>query len=190
MLIPFSSEWRAARDRERRLAQFLAEARREPDERDVRWLADAATNGDLDHARWELRYARWALAALTAQHDALDDRTGSEVAFGLARSLHGDPRIAEGMEELAERQMNDRLSGYREAMIARGGPVGTGERLGRVLLAFASDGARSAGAPLARAVELLSAYLAECNAALRAAFGTPALPEHIPPSEAVPGRLP
>jgi len=76
------------------------------------------------------------------------------------------------------------VSGYREALIARGGTVGSGERLGRVLLAFASDGARSAGAPLPRAVELLSGYLTEANQALRAVYGEAALPEHIPPSEA------
>ena len=87
------------------------------------------------------------------------------------------------MRALAEHQFNDRLSGYREAFQARGGPVGSGERLGRVLLAFASDGARSAGAPLARAVELLSGYLADANDALRVAYGAASLPEHLPPSE-------
>ena len=63
--------------------------------------------------------------------------------------------------------------------------MGGGERLGRVLLAFASDGARSAGAPLPRAVEFLGAWIAEANEALRAAYGTASLPEHLPPSEAV-----
>lgn len=162
---------------------YLAVARQEPDEADVRWLADAAARGDVDHARWELRYARWALAVLTAQRDALDDRTGSDAAAALSESLPDDPRVAQGMLELAERQLNDRLSGYREALTSRGGPLGSGERLGRVLLAFASDGARSAGAPLARAVELLSGYVGEANVALRAVYGTASLPEHLPPSE-------
>ena len=171
------------RERRRQRAAYLEGARREPDESDVQWLADAAANGDTDHARWELRYARWALAVLTAQRDALDDRTGSDAAVALAESLRDDPRVAPRMLELAERQLNDRLSGYREALTARGGALGSGERLGRVLLAFASDGARSAGAPLPRAVELLSNYVAEANERLRAVYGTASLPEHLPPSE-------
>jgi len=162
---------------------YLAAAGQEPEEAEVRWLADAAALGDLDHARWELRYARWALAVLTAQRDALDDRTGSDAAAALADSLHDDPRVAHGMLELAECQLNDRLAGYREALTARGGSLGSGERLGRVLLAFASDGARSAGAPLPHAVELLSQFVAEANEKLRAIYGTASLPEHLPPSE-------
>jgi hypothetical protein len=183
VLIPFTPEWRASRERRRMATAYLTAARQEPDDADVRWLADAAANGDVDHARWELRYARWALAVLTAQRDALDDRTGSDAVAALAESLRDDPRVAHGMRELAEHQINDRLSGYREALTARGGPVGSGERLGRVLLAFASDGARSAGAPLPRAVELLSRYVAEANETLRAIYGTASLPEHLPPSE-------
>jgi hypothetical protein len=163
---------------------FLAAVRREPDEADVAWLATAAARGDQDHARWELRYARIALAVLTAQRDALDDRTGSDVVAALGETLAQDQRVDPMMLELVGRQLNDRLSGYKEALVARGGPVGTGERLGRVLLAFASDGARSAGAPLPRAVELLSAYIGEANEALRTVYGEAALPEHLPPSEA------
>ncbi|MFI5231561.1 MAG: hypothetical protein ACHQSE_03505 [Gemmatimonadales bacterium] len=163
---------------------FLAAVRREPDETDVEWLADAAARGDFDHARWELRYARLALAVLVAQRDALDDRTGSDVVAALGETLATDERVDPMMLELVGRQLNDRLSGYKEALIARGGPVGSGERLGRVLLAFASDGARSAGTPLPRAVEVLSAYIAEANGALRAEYGEAALPEHLPPSEA------
>lgn len=184
MLLPLTPEWRAARERKRKAGAFLAAVRREPDQADVEWLADAAARGDHDHARWELRYARIALAVLAAQRDALDDRTGSDVVGALGETLATDERVDPMMLELVGRQLNDRLSGYKEALIARGGPVGSGERLGRVLLAFASDGARSAGAPLPRAVELLSAYIAEANEALRAVYGEAALPEHLPPSEA------
>lgn len=184
-LIPFTPEWRAARERRRRAVAFVTAVRREPDESDVQWLADAATNGDLDHARWELRYARWALATLTAQRDALDDSTGSEVFAEMGIALQNDARIDPAMVVLAEQQLGDRLSGYREAILSRGGAAGSGEKLGRVLLAFASDGARSAGAPLPRAVALLSAYVAEANEALRTAYGLAVLPEHLPPSEAL-----
>lgn len=184
MLLPLTPEWRAARERKRKAVAYLSAVRTEPNDADVSWLADAAARGDHDHARWELRYARLALAVLTAQRDALDDRTGSDVVAALSEVLAEDPRVDPMMQELVARQLNDRLSGYKEALIARGGPVGSGERLGRVLLAFASDGARSAGAPLPRAVELLSGYIAEANAALRATYGEASLPEHLPPSEA------
>ena len=184
MLLPLTPEWRAARERRRKAAAFLATVRKEPSDADVAWLADAAARGDHDHARWELRYARLALAVLAAQRDALDDRTGSDVVAALGETLESDERVDPMMLELVGRQLNDRLSGYKEALIARGGPAGSGERLGRVLLAFASDGARSAGAPLQRAVELLSGYIAEANDALRAVYGEAALPEHLPPSEA------
>ncbi len=184
MLFPLTVEWRAARDRKRKAVAFLSAVRREPEDADVQWLAEAAARGDTDHARWELRYARLALAVLTAQRDALDDRTGSDIVAALEESVRTDPHVAPEMQELAAKQLNDRVSGYREAFIARGGALGSGERLGRVLLAFASDGARSAGAPLPRAVELLSGYIAEANEALRLVYGAATLPEHLPPSEA------
>jgi hypothetical protein len=184
VLLPLTPEWRAARVRKRKAVAFLETVRKEPDEADVAWLANAAARGDHDHARWELRYARLALAVLAAQRDALDDRTGSDVVAALGETLATDERVDPMMLELAGRQLNDRLSGYKEALLARGGAAGTGERLGRVLLAFASDGARSAGTPLPRAVELLSAYITEANEALRVVYGEAALPEHLPPSEA------
>ena len=185
MLIPLSAEWRAARERRRKAGAFLDSVRNEPDESDVQWLSSAAARDDADHARWELRYARLALGVLTAQRDALDDQTGSDIVAALDEAVRRDPSVDPGMHELVAKQLNDRLSGYREALIARGGGVGSGERLGRVLLAFASDGARSAGAPLPRAVELLSAYMAEANESLRVVYGAAALPEHLPPSEVV-----
>jgi hypothetical protein len=184
VLLPLTAEWHAARERKRKALAFLSALRREPAETDVKWLAEVAARDDHDHARWELRYARLALAVLTAQRDALDDRTGSEVATALEETLAKDPGVDPLMLDLVRRQLNDRLSGYNEALIAKGGPAGSGERLGRVLLAFASDGARSAGAPLPRAVELLSAYLGEANEALRTIYGAAELPEHLPPSEA------
>jgi hypothetical protein len=183
-MIPFTPEWRMARERSRRAAAFLSALQQEPDEADVAWLAAVATGGDLDHARWELRYARLALGVLTAQRDALDDRTGSDVVAALSEVLRRDTRIDPDLLPLVERHLNDRLSGYREALTARGGAVGSGEKLGRVLLAFASDGARSAGSPLARAVELLAEYSASANGALRNVYGAAALPEDIAPSAA------
>jgi hypothetical protein len=184
VLLPLTAEWREARDRKRKAIEFLTALRREPGEADVKWLSEVAARDDQDHARWELRYARLALGVLAARRDALDDRTGSEVAAALGEVLAGDPSVDPLMLDLVRRQLNDRLAGYNEALIAKGGPAGSGERLGRVLLAFASDGARSAGAPLPRAVELLRSYMVEANEALRTAYGAAELPEHLPPSEA------
>ena len=87
-------EWladRALRARADRYARTLAA---EPAEDDARWLADVATHGDVDHARWELRYARRSLGLLSAERDALDDRTPSAVARAVLEALRGVPGIA------------------------------------------------------------------------------------------------
>jgi len=182
-VIPFTPEWRAARERQQKARRYIVAAMAEPTDDDVRWLAGAAAAGDEDHARWELRYARMSIATFVAERDALDDRTGAEIVAALHEALAADERIAADLRELAARQFSDRLQGYREAFFSRGGVAGTGEKLGRVVLAFASDGARSAGTPLARATAVLAGYALECNAALREAYGTASLPEHLPPSE-------
>lgn len=182
MALPFTAAWRTERERRRRAREVAEVLRREPDAADVRWLAEAAADGDDDHARWELRYARAALGLLLAQRDALDDRTAAEIAAAYTEALDEDPRIAVDRRDLAARQFNERLLGYREAMHLRGGPISAADALGRCLLAFASDGARTAGAPLAYAIELLDRYAAECAEALRIAYGEARLPEDVPPS--------
>jgi hypothetical protein len=180
--LPFSPAWRAERERRRRASAVVAVLMREPDAADVAWLADAAANGDEDHARWELRYARAALGLLVAQRDALDDRTSAEVAAAYTAALEDDPRIAVDRRDLADRQFNERLLAYREALQGKGGPLSSADRIGRCLLAFASDGARTAGTPLAYAIELLERYAEEASAALRDAYGEAKLPEDVKPS--------
>lgn len=182
MPLPFTPEWRAGRERQRRARLVVANFRREPDSSDVAWLADAAAAGDEDHARWELRYARAALGLLVAQRDALDDRTAADLSAALLTALAEDPGIAVDRRELAERQFNERLSAYREAFQLRGGTVQAADRLGRCLLAFASDGARTAGTPLAYAIELLGRYGDEASEALRSTYGEAHLPEDVKPS--------
>lgn len=182
MPLPFSTEWRSGRERRRRARSVVAAFRREPDEADVLWLADAAAEGDADHARWELRYARAALGLLVTQRDALDDRTVADVSSALLTSLAEDPAIALDRRELAERQFNERLAAYREALTLRGGTVPAADRLGRCLLAFASDGARTAGTPLPYAIELLERYGNEAAESLRATYGEAHLPEDVKPS--------
>lgn len=182
MALPLTSAWRAERERERRAVVIVAELQGEPDEADVAWLADVAANGDGDHARWELRYARAALGLLVAQRDSLDDRTAAEIAATLGRAMEQDARIAVDRRELAERQFNERLHAYREAMQSRGGMLSARDRIGRCLLAFASDGARTAGSPLAYAIELLDRYAEGAAEALRATYGEAKLPEDVKPS--------
>jgi hypothetical protein len=182
MALLFSRAWREDRARRRKADVVAAALRSEPADDDVAWLADAAANGDEDHARWELRYARAALGLLVTQRDALDDRTVAEVSAALGSAMARDARIAEDRRELAERQFNERLAAYREALQMRGGPISAADALGRCLLAFASDGARTAGAPLAYAIELLERYADEAGTALRGAYGEAMLPEDVPPS--------
>jgi hypothetical protein len=140
-----------------------------------------ATRGDSDHAAWELRYARRALGLVSAQRDALDDRTGAEVAHVMAAAFETDPRIARTRLELAQQQFNARLSAYRDALGTRAGAQ-ISARLGRTLLAFAGGTFREVDENVTRGGALLEAYLREANEKLRALFGTASLPEHVPPS--------
>ncbi|HKO16018.1 MAG TPA: hypothetical protein VJU87_07250 [Gemmatimonadaceae bacterium] len=179
--MPLFARWRAERDLHRKAQRFVLRLLEEPGDEDVRWLAQAATRGDTDHARWELRYARRALGLLAAERDALDDRTGAVVAHALAAAFEHDPEIAEGMRDVSERQFNARLSAYRDGLAARAG-AGTAARLGQTLFAFAGGSFRQVDESILRSGELLMRYLGESNAALRELFGTAALPEHLPPS--------
>src|ERR1051326_6236163 len=135
------ARWRSERDFQRKAQRFVGPLLVEPLEEDVRWLAQSATHGDTDHSRWELRYARRSLGLITAQRDALDDRTGSMVARVLAEATANDPQVAPEMREIAERQFNARLSAYRDARAARAGAA-TGARLGQTLFAFAGGSFR------------------------------------------------
>lgn len=179
--MPLFARWRAERDLQRKAERFVVRLLLEPDDEDVRWLATTATRGDTDHARWELRYARRSLGLLTAERDALDDRTGSVVARALAAATSRDPQVAPEMQEIAERQFNARLSAYRDALSSRAGAA-MGARLGQTLFAFAGGSFRQVDEPIVRGGELLGRYLTEANTALRETFGKASLPENIPPS--------
>jgi hypothetical protein len=178
------ARWRAERDLQRKAERYVQRLLSEPEDEDVRWLAHTATRGDTDHARWELRYARRALGLLTAERDALDDRTGSVVARALAVATARDPQVAVEMHEISERQFNARLSAYRDALAARAGAA-TGARLGQTLFAFAGGSFRQVDDPIVRGGELLGRYLTEANTALRELFGKASLPENLPPSALV-----
>lgn len=175
------ARWRAERELQRKAESYVAALFREPDSADVAWLAEAATRGDADHAVWELRYARRALGLIAAQRDALDDRTASVVARVISEAMLRDANVASDMAETAERQFNARLSAYRDGLAAKAGAP-TSIRMGQTLFAFSGGSFRHQDANIERAGELLASYLADANEALRASFGTAALPENIPPS--------
>ncbi|AHG91122.1 hypothetical protein J421_3585 [Gemmatirosa kalamazoonensis] len=173
-------DWQAERDRRRRAAGYVRALHAEPLDDEVAWLAGAAAGGDADHARWEWRYARRALGLLVAQRNALDDRTPSLIAQELSEAFTRDPYIAVGALTLAERQFNERLAAYRDALASRSGEP-TGTRVARILLAFTGQ-VRPKPEVLAHAATVLTRYLAEVGSALEHAFGTPSLPEDVPPS--------
>jgi hypothetical protein len=179
--MPLFARWRAERDLQRKAAEYVTALYHEPTDDDVSWLAAAATRGDLDHARWELRYARRALGLIAAQRDALDDRTASIVAQHISDGFGRDRNIASEMLETAERQFNARLSAYRDGLEARGGAP-TQTRMGQTLFAFAGGSFKGEDPNIVRAGALLATYLAEANEALRATYGVATLPEDLPPS--------
>jgi hypothetical protein len=179
--MPIFGRWKAERQLQERAERFVAGLLLEPEPDQIAWLADVATRGDADHAAWELRYARRALGLVSAQRDALDDRTGALVAHAMAAAFERDRRIGRDRLELAQGQFNARLSAYRDAVGARIA-AGTPARLGRTLLAFAGGSFREVDANVERAGELLAADLRAANESLRQIFGTATLPEHVPPS--------
>jgi len=167
----------------RRSAAFAETLMAEPAESDIAWLAEKATRGDTDHARWELRYLRRALGILVAQRDALDDRTPSAVLRALMDRMDRDRNVDSELRELAERQFNARLSAYRDAFTSRG-HGSPALRVAQNLLAFAGGPIRSGDPVVMHGAALVEEALESANVQLRATFGTPELPEDVRPSEA------
>ena len=180
---PFFTAWREQRRLRRAAAAYVQQLIADPEPDDVAWLASVATNGDTDRARWELRYARRAAGLLSAERDALDDRTASAVARELGESWAADRNVAAGMRHMAERQFNARLHALGQAIAARSSPEPTGTRIGRALLMSAGSFAPTP-ADVERAGAVLARYLANANESLRRLFGTATLPEDIAPSAA------
>lgn len=164
-----------------RSAAYAGVLMQEPTADDVEWLGRAATRGDADHARWELRYLHRAIGVLVAQRDALDDRTHSQVLRALVERMQRDPHVDVELRELADRQFNARLSAYRDAFTLRG--HGTpAMRIAQNLLAFSGGPIRAADPVVQRGAQLVGSYLTACNDALQHAFGTAELPEDVVPS--------
>ncbi|HEU4628683.1 MAG TPA: hypothetical protein VFS08_03030 [Gemmatimonadaceae bacterium] len=176
-------DWRERRRLRGRAGAYARAAWAEPADADVRWLAEHATGGDEDHARWELRYCRRALALLVAERDALDDRSAAAVSHALMELFERDPGVAPERVRVAQRQFNTRLARYRDALRERGGGSHA-ERLAAALLAVAS-GRLLTAPPDARVVAVVEGYLDEAQGWLREGFGVAELPEHVRPSEAL-----
>ena len=166
----------------RRSAAFADALMAEPLPANVDWLASAATRGDVDHARWELRYVRRALGILVAQRDALDDRTPSAVLRALVERMERDPNVDAELRELSERQFNARLSAYRDAFTSRG--LGSAAmRVAQNLLAFAGGPIRADDPVVVHGADLVAEYLQWANAQIRATFGEAELPDDVAPSQ-------
>jgi hypothetical protein len=170
-----------ATDQSRRAVQaYIADASSEPDPSDLEWLVAAIGDGDIDRARWELRYARRAFALLVAERDALDDRTGSLVAREMRQALQLDRNVAAGMVAVAERQLNERLAYFRAAFFERSASETPDARVGRVFLDRL--GVRDVSGNVGRASAIFRRYVETSQDALRAAFGVAKVPEDQPPS--------
>ena len=175
----FLAAWRL----KRHAVSFVETLFAEPEPEQVAWLTALEPNGDEDHARWELRYARRAAGMLAAQRDAVDDRTAGAVGRALTEAFHGDRTIARDRAEIALRQFNERLAAYREVLAARQ-TTPTRQRLGQVLLTFLGRPTSASEDTAVRAGEIVEQALASANGALRREFGDVSLPENVVPSEA------
>jgi hypothetical protein len=190
--MPIFGRWSFGREFTRKAELYATALFAEPSDADVEWLTSAATRGDDDHARWELRYLRRALGMLTAQRDALDDRTASAVAAALDNAFRGDQRIDPDMYAVAKQQFNARLAAYSDIISSRPGvahargrpnPVTTAQRLGQMLLAFAGGPVSSTPEQTQAAGVIAARYLDESNAELQQIFGAASLPEDLAPSQ-------
>lgn len=189
----FWQRWTRERDRRRRAELFVRDLQCEPEIETVRWLAHHGANGDVDHARWELRYARRALGLIAAGRDALDDGTASVVGAALAASLRDDPAIPAPSLERVERQLAARVRSYSEALNTRRAGVNVISQLGTALLAFSGPGIEAHAEAIEGAAEIMRGYLQEANDGLVERFGAAALPEDRAPSAVAaepPARVP
>lgn len=169
------ADWRAARDRRRRAARYLATLLDSPPPDEVAWLG--AASADRAAAEREIAFARRAIGLIVAERDALDDRTASDVAHGLAEVI---AREARGTPEIG-RRWAERWREYTATLAVRGDGEAPAARLARVLLAGAGVTAPTTE-QLVRATQFVLATRGRANESLRSAFGVASLPEDVRPS--------
>jgi hypothetical protein len=169
--------WRLRRD----AASYVRSLWQEPNAADVEWITSLEPAGDIDHARWELRYLQRAAILLAAERDSLDDRTPAAVARAIARAFDSDSAVAHNRADVARRQFNERLAAYRSVLTTRE-TTPLIPRLGLVLLTFLGRPTAATDPVAMRAGTIVQDSLSAANAALRERFGTVTLPENIAPS--------
>ena len=169
--------WRLRRD----AASYVRSLWQEPNAADVEWITSLEPAGDIDHARWELRYLQRAAILLAAERDSLDDRTPAAVARAIARAFDSDSAVAHNRADVARRQFNERLAAYRSVLTTRE-TTPLIPRLGLVLLTFLGRPTAAADQIAISAGTIVQDSLSTANAALRERFGTVTLPENVAPS--------
>lgn len=169
------SDWQAARDRRRRVDQYLARVLHTPSAADIAWLEA----GGAPHAvaARELDFARRAVGLIVSERDALDDLTAADVAHQLAPAIAAEAR----RDPEAGRLWAERWRAYSATLAVRGSTDGPAVRLARVLLAGAGVDAPS-DALLQRATRHVVDARTDLNEVLRATFGSVSLPEDVRPS--------
>jgi hypothetical protein len=170
--------WRLRRD----AASYVRSLWQEPNAADVEWITSLEPAGDIDHARWELRYLQRAAILLAAERDSLDDRTPAAVARGIARAFDSDSSVAHDRADVARRQFNERLAAYRSVLTTRE-TTPLIPRLGLVLLTFLGRPTAATDPIAMRAGTIVQDALSAANVALRERFGTVTLPENVAPSQ-------
>ncbi len=170
----FYADWRNARRRRRRAAEYLERVLQDSGPDSALWVSSI---GGGERAASELLYLRRALALIVAERDALDDRTASDVAHCLA------PVIAREAQDNAEtsRRWVDRWREYTAALAVRGSAESPSARLARVLLRETGIETTNADA-LATTTAMVQSARVQANEALRAAFGVASLPDDVRPS--------
>ena len=162
-------------------ASYVRSLWQEPNAADVEWITSLEPAGDIDHARWELRYLQRAAILLAAERDSLDDRTPAAVARAIARAFDSDSAVAHNRADVARRQFNERLAAYRSVLTTRE-TTPLVPRLGLVLLTFLGRPTAATDPIAMRAGTIVQDALSAANTALRERFGTVVLPENIAPS--------
>lgn len=174
------SDWRVGRARHRRASLFLAQINAPIDQEQLRLLSEAGVARDFIER--ELIFARRAVGLIVADRDALDDRTASEIAHGLAPVVAAETRRNESLGL----EWNARWRAYTGALAVRGTADSPAMRLARVLLGGAGI-AQPSGEQLQVGTEIIQQMRVTLNDALRRAFGAASMPEDIRPS-AIQGR--
>ena len=169
------AEWRAQRERSRRVSIYLGQLLRTPDRADLTWLGSAGVTVPI--AVRELTFAKRAIGLIGAERDALADRTASDVARQLFPVISREARRTVDFG----REWGERWRAYTAALAVRGNVESPATRLARVLLSGAGI-AEPSLEQLVRATQFVNETRGAANVALREVFGVASLPEDVRPS--------